>query len=430
MTLHPDCEPFRRANSHSEGFGIPWEPGCPLLVALIDITRNPSTGEGILDVKVSNISREIIRSATATATITYASGKQEAYEYDRQDLDLQPAKAISLGKIKLASSNIVDITVDVEKVLTTARTWETHGPALPIESGARLELSDKAMTTRLTLLKEASCTCVSSAGGHAPIIGEDWWICSCGYPNSSTNECIFCHLSKTEAQNLCDPAEIARRQELLNGEQELLLENLKNQEKRKRRRKTIVLTALAAILLCCTGLAAYYFFSFAPGRAYDEALEIAAAGTENRQNYANAYDAFERLGGYRDSKQQAVEAALNYVEELVLSGQNKDATSWISSRPNNPNPDWDLINSSAEAKAQKYIDAGRYASAAAWFDFVGDGDRSNEAKYQYVTSNIDGDFSNFVLLYLKDLASLGYADTEDLLESYSAQWSDQIEEGE
>lgn len=325
MTLHPDCEPFRRANSHSEGFGIPWEPGYPLLVALIDITRNPSTGEGILDVKVSNISREIIRSATATATITYASGKQEAYEYDRQDLDLQPAKAISLGKIKLASSNIVDITVDVEKVLTTARTWETHGPALPIESGARLELSDKAMATRLTLLKEASCTCVSSAGGHAPIIGEDWWICSCGYPNSSTDECIFCHLSKTEAQSLCDPTEIARRQELLDDEQGLMLENLKNQEKRKRRRKTIVLTALAAILLCCTGLAAYIaaILSDETYQAYQAAVSLKDAGS-----YKTAHDRFIELKDYLDSADRARECARLAAERAASVGDYIDAERW------------------------------------------------------------------------------------------------------
>lgn len=428
MTLHPDCEPFRRANSHSEGFGIPWEPGCPLLVSLIDIARNPSTGEGVLDVKASNISKEIIRSVTATVTITYASGKQEVYEYDRQDLNLQPAKMFSLGKIKLASSNIVEVAVVVERVLTTARTWETHGPALPIESGAQLNLPDKVMEARLTLLKEAGCTHVSSAGAHAPIIGENWWICSCGYPNSSTDDCVFCRISKADAQNLCDPAEIARRQELLNTEQKVLLESLKGQEKQKRRRKKITLTALAATLLCCTGLAAYYFLSLAPALAYDEALEI-AAGAEKRGDYAKASEAFDRLGDYRDSKQQAVEAELNYIEELVMCGQYEHAASWISSRPNNPKPDWNLINSSAEARAQRYFDEGRYASAAAWFVFVGDDDRSNEAKYQYVTSNIDGDFSDFVLLYLEDLASMGYADSEELLESYSAQWSDQIEEG-
>lgn len=427
MSLCSNREPFRRANSHSEGFSIPWEKGCPLLVSLIDITRNPSTGEGFLDIRVGNISGEIIHGVIADVLVTYASGKQETFEYDCQDINLISSKTTSLGKIQLTDSEVDEITIDIAEVQTSVRKWESHGHASPVEFGETLDLTDEMMAARKILLKESGCTCAASAL-YAPIIGEDWWICSCGYPNSSTDDCVYCHLSKADAQSLCNPSAIVQHQKLLSNDHVNLINSLKDSVQKRNRRKRAVLAALAAASLCCAGLATYYFLSFAPSHAYDEAAKLAATGAEHRQNYADAYSEFIRLGDYRDSKQQAADAALNYIETWVLNGQSKDATYWVNSHLGEDNLDRNLITSVAEAKAQTCIDEGRYASAAAWFDFVGNGSKSQEARYQYVVSNIDGDFNNYVLTYLEDLASTGYADTEDLLKSYSEKWSKQTKE--
>lgn len=405
-----------RADGGGGGKPASWEPGCPLLVKAIQVARNTQTGEAYLQLKLWNLTDEVVESFTLMAEVTYRDGTQETLEVSPLDADIargcsyrpEPA-ALAQGAVAAASARIVAATYG-------NTTWHSEQPVITTPQQP-LDLSEDALAERRILIADLGKP--ADEYSTRAFAGDGWWVCPCGTPNVGRERCVACSMSIGTLHKLED-------EDYLNSRMRERLEA----EKRERRRKKVTRVALVTILLCCTALAAGYFFVFVPSSAYDKAMEMAAGGTEDRQQYANAYYEFQRLGNYRDSEQQAVEAALGYVEEWVMSGQAEEATSWIGHRLDNPNPDWNLINSSAEAKAQKYIDEGRYASAAAWFDFIGDDERSNEAKYQYVTSNIDGDFSDFVLFYLRDLAEAGYEDAESLLESYSAAWSDQIEAAE
>ena len=54
-----------------------WEPGCPLLVNAVQVSRNTDTGQCYLQLKLSNISGATVDSFKLQADVSYVDGASE-----------------------------------------------------------------------------------------------------------------------------------------------------------------------------------------------------------------------------------------------------------------------------------------------------------------------------------------------------------------
>ena len=54
-----------------------WEPGCPLLVNAVQVSRNTDTGQCYLQLKLSNISGATVDSFKLQADVSYVDGANE-----------------------------------------------------------------------------------------------------------------------------------------------------------------------------------------------------------------------------------------------------------------------------------------------------------------------------------------------------------------
>lgn len=57
-----------------------WEPGCPLLVNAVQVSRNTDTGQCYLQLKLSNISGATVDSFKLQADVSYVDGASETVE--------------------------------------------------------------------------------------------------------------------------------------------------------------------------------------------------------------------------------------------------------------------------------------------------------------------------------------------------------------
>ena len=60
-----------------------WEPGCPLLVNAVQVSRNTDTGQCYLQLKLSNISGATVDSFKLQADVSYVDGASETVELRR-----------------------------------------------------------------------------------------------------------------------------------------------------------------------------------------------------------------------------------------------------------------------------------------------------------------------------------------------------------
>ena len=69
-----------------------WEPGCPLLVNAVQVSRNTDTGQCYLQLKLSNISGATVNSFKLQADVSYVDGANETAELNPLDADIQPRR--------------------------------------------------------------------------------------------------------------------------------------------------------------------------------------------------------------------------------------------------------------------------------------------------------------------------------------------------
>ena len=71
-----------------------WEPGCPLLVNAVQVSRNTDTGQCYLQLKLSNISGATVDSFKLQADVSYVDGASETVELNPLDADVQPRRIV------------------------------------------------------------------------------------------------------------------------------------------------------------------------------------------------------------------------------------------------------------------------------------------------------------------------------------------------
>ena len=370
-----------------------WEPGCPLLVNAVQVSRNTDTGQCYLQLKLSNISGATVDSFKLQADVSYVDGASETVELNPLDADVQPAKTHRPEPVSLAGSQITNVIVRVLSVSQPEIEWhaEAGSEPGPIPVGTELVLDKKATAERAKSLEELYKD--SSKYRHAVTLDNTWWVCSCGMPNVDRDRCCRCDLSKDYLVALEDEQSLIARCE----------ERRIRTAKRKRKR----LIASASFIIAVVAALAILFFTtdvIVPNASYN-----AAARLLSEKNYDSAYSAFLKLGTYRGSD-QAAQSALDSEEFATLER-------WYS-RIDRKNE----IDGSIREKASQLSSESKLGSAAGLYQIIGDEEAENQTLYQYVQNNSDGDYNEFVAKFLGQLAQDNYEDSKDLRNSYIERW--------
>lgn len=378
-----------------------WEPGCPLLVNAVQVSRNTDTGQCYLQLKLSNISGATVNSFKLQADVSYVDGANETAKLNPLDADIQPAKTYRPEPVLLTGSQITNVIVRVLSVSQPEIEWhaEAGSEPGPIPVGTELVLDRKAATERTKSLGELYKD--SSKYRHAVTPDNTWWVCSCGMPNVDRDRCCRCDLSKDYLVALEDEQSLIARCE----------ERRIRTAKRKRKR----LIASASFIIAVVAALAILFFTtdvIVPNASYN-----AAARLLSEKNYDSAYSAFLKLGTYRGSDQAAQECALQAAQSALDSEEFATLERWYS-RIDRKNE----IDGSIREKASQLSSESKLGSAAGLYQIIGDEEAENQTLYQYVQNNYDGDYNEFVAKFLGQLAQGNYEDSKDLRNSYIERW--------
>lgn len=390
-----------RSDNQGKNASPGWEPGCPLVVNAVQVSRNTDTGQCYLQLKLSNVSGAAVNSFKLQADVSYVDGASETVELNPLDADIQPTKTHRPEPVSLAGSQIYNVIVRVLSVSQPEAEWhaESVSEPMPIPAGTELALDEIAAAERVKSLEELYKD--SSKYRRAVILGDKWWVCSCGMPNVNRDRCCRCDLSKDYLVALEDEQSL-----IAQGEERRI-------RTAKRKKKTLIASASFVIAVVAT-LAILFFTTdiIAPNASYNAAVNLLS-----EKNYDNAYSAFLKLGTYRDSDQVAQECALQAAQSALDSEEFTALERWYSRISQK-----DGIDGSIREKASQLSSENKLGSAAGLYQIIGDEEAENQTLYQYVQNNYEGDYNEFVVKFLGQLAQDNYEDSRDLRKNYIERW--------
>lgn len=191
---------------------ITWEPGCPLIIDVLQVSRDVATGKAFLQARAMNLSDREVPTFRAHLTATFRDGTTEEFDIEPLDADIAPGGSYQITPKALERGDIVDARAVVLTARTSTGTWETSGAANPLPMPHQLLFSETALKERRAQL--TSCSSMSGAEASRELIEHDgWWVCPCGQPNVGTALCARCHAPLNAIQRLGSEGELEKMAE-------------------------------------------------------------------------------------------------------------------------------------------------------------------------------------------------------------------------
>lgn len=224
-----------------EGAPSRWQEGCPLLIEAWQITKNISTGETWLQMRVCNVFSQPITNASIEFEGTDHNGKKEKQVLKLPETELYSGFSFEFHPT-LLDNEIKEANAYVENVtLKDGNTWtstdEIH--LVPVER-KQVSLDGQQKEARAKLLDDAGCTKSNRAINFQFESHQDWWLCACGQLNLCTERCISCSIPKQESGAFEDQKQLEEAYEKIKEEKS---------ERSKKHTRTAAI-AIAAVLVC------------------------------------------------------------------------------------------------------------------------------------------------------------------------------------
>ena len=177
----------------AEGAEIPWEPGCPVALTAVQVSRNTETSEAWLQAKARNVSDMEAGSVYADLSLEYADGTGETIPAEFLDADVPAGAERPLKPRRLPRGDVQSCSLTVRRVEGPNCTWESTGEASPLPSPEKLSLSPRALSQRARAIgaKAGDSVLHSKVQDHGV-----WWVCACGQVNVRRESCCRCGSSK------------------------------------------------------------------------------------------------------------------------------------------------------------------------------------------------------------------------------------------
>lgn len=286
-----------RSDNKNAGTAPGWEPGCPVLINAVQVSRNTETGQCYLQLKLSNLTDEAIGRFALRVEVTYADGATEAVELKPLDADIQPGHAYRPDAVPLAGSDVQHVSARIVSATYGNEHWATSGETLAISSlctDEPLELSPTAAAERRLVLTELGKN--PKDYERKMIQSESWWLCPCGMLNVRRDSCCTCGLTRQTIEHLEDNARLSAAAS----------ERKETDRRRKRKRIIASCVAIGAIvaILTTSAVTNYIIYKEQNARVYQIAVELQESG-----NYRTAYERFNDVIDYKDARERAAECA-------------------------------------------------------------------------------------------------------------------------
>ena len=177
----------------AEGADILWEPGCPVVLSAVQVSRNTETSATWLQVKAHNVSDRIVDSIYASLTLEYPDGTNETVALEFLDADIPVGGESVLKPQRLPRSDISSCSLTVTRLNCQGNAWGSSEDSCPLPERKKLDLSSRALGQR--------ARAIGSEAGDSALHGKvqdhgSWWVCACGQINVGCGSCCVCGSDK------------------------------------------------------------------------------------------------------------------------------------------------------------------------------------------------------------------------------------------
>ena len=185
---------FRSDGNTTGEHRLLWSPGCPVLLTAVQVSRNTQTSAAFLQVKVRNVSGDLVKSVAYRANVSYFDETRDVIEFEDMDFDLVPSGEKPLKAQALPRGDVEAADVTVTFVLTDCEKWKATEEPVDVPRPSPLALGERAMAERCRILTERGVD--KRAHNRAVIDNGDWWVCACGQLNVGRHKCCRCGSTK------------------------------------------------------------------------------------------------------------------------------------------------------------------------------------------------------------------------------------------
>lgn len=391
---------------------LKWEPGCPAMVTVVQVARNVDTSAAYLQIKIENLSADILNSISGIAHVDYIDGSTGDVPFSELDFDLPQCEQGALKATALPRGDVESVFIKLLQIDSQQGKWHSTGGPAEAPEREPLSMSEKAMAERDRQLKELHADS-RIAGGKAQF-HEGWWACACGGINVWRETCreCGCHLDLLsdlqDEESLCKSADI-RSQNIYDRADSLIargesVENLKKAQRlfegisgwkdaeeraeecssklavlepksEKRRKKLLGVASVIVVLFIFFLTVGRPMVVNAIGDLRNEMRYREATSLYEDGHFRKAYVEFRSIAPYGDSAEMEVKSAYSFAENLEEDGDLELAVQWYK-------------------KADSITDA-------------------QDAEYKYVKDHYDSSDA-LTKEYLDELAEAGYGDAAGL----------------
>ncbi len=172
---------------------IPWEPGCPIMLTALQVSRNSETSEAWFQVKALNVSDSFIGSIFGELKIGYSDGIEENLTVEYLDADIEAGNELALKPHKLPRGDVKSCALSVSRAESQTQSWASSSEPTPIPFRKELALSPRAAEQKARNLgtMPADLAVLGKVQNH-----DNWWVCACGEVNVQRDTCYACGKSK------------------------------------------------------------------------------------------------------------------------------------------------------------------------------------------------------------------------------------------
>lgn len=179
----------------AEGKTIPWEPGYPVVITAIQISRDVNSSEAYLQAKALNVANARIESIGIELEFRRNDGSISHATVSYPDADIPAGKEVILEPNKLPRGDVNSCAATVAWAKAADKIWKSSAKAEALPSREELSLTSRALEQRARNLETSSNRTITT--GKLQDHG-DWWVCACGQVNVRRNACLSCACQREE----------------------------------------------------------------------------------------------------------------------------------------------------------------------------------------------------------------------------------------
>ncbi len=318
------AERYSRLWSLPEGL---YAQGAPLVIAAGALLRDSQTGQTLAQLKLRSISPKTISSVRALIVGQDNIGTELCRE-EHLYADLRAGRDAIFGSkeaVHLSNAGVRRFAVQIltvsfsdgSRYLDGGREWTP----LPAQTDLNQRLFDTELIRQYKLE-------TGPKSRFVPLETQDLWLCACGEINHAGESCCRCGQTFEHCRDYLSVELLRENKSLrLNAEAaQAALDEARRQSHGRLAKR--ILCVLLPLLLIAGAAAGLHIWSSDRAVLYDEASRYFESG-----DYGEALIRFEKLGGFRDSKELAAKArdaeteivSYNRAGRLLESGRFDEA---------------------------------------------------------------------------------------------------------